>query len=104
MAPGGVLIAKSAWPTDVSLRLTVLEVILAALKLPVESRLTMAFPVAALVGATFQFKPRVPLEVTGEPLTVKSEEGALKAMLVTVPLPPPPTVLQDHVVPLETRA
>ena len=45
----------------------------------------MAFAVAALVGATVQLNPSVPLVVTGEPLTVKSELGALSPTLVTVP-------------------
>ena len=40
-----------------------------------------------LVGATLQFSPNVPAVVTGEPLTLKSEFGALKPTLVTVPLP-----------------
>src|SRR5208337_3115633 len=56
-----------------------------ALKLPLESRLTIALAVAALVGATFQFSPSVPLVVTGEPLTVKSDDGALSPTLFTVP-------------------
>jgi hypothetical protein len=47
---------------------------LKACKLPFVSRLTMALRVARLVGAIFQFRPSVPLEVTGEPVTVKSEE------------------------------
>src|SRR5580658_4055278 len=56
-----------------------------ALKLPLASRLTIAFAVAVLVGATAQFRPRVPLPVTGEPLTVKSDDGALSPTLFTVP-------------------
>ena len=43
--------------------------------------------VLALVGATLQFRFRVPLLVIGEPVTVKSEDGALKPTLVTVPAP-----------------
>src|SRR5580704_2758654 len=73
--------------------------ILLALKLPDESRLTMALAVAALVGGTFQFRPTVPPVVTGDPLTVKSEEGALKPTLVTVPLPP--AVWQVHADPFQ---
>ena len=61
--------------------------ILIALKLPVLSRFTMALAVFALVGATFQFRFNVPLLVTGEPLTVKSELGALRPTLLTVPAP-----------------
>src|ERR1700689_5192358 len=56
-------------------------------KLPVESRFTMAFTVVVLVGATFQFRLSVPLLVTGEPLTVKSDVGALNPTLVTEPPP-----------------
>src|ERR1700732_3217319 len=58
-----------------------------ALKLPVPSRLTMAFAVLRLVGATFQISASVPLFVTGEPPTLKSSEGALSPTLVTVPVP-----------------
>jgi hypothetical protein len=47
--------------------------------------LTIALAVAALVGATFHFRPRVPLLVTGDPLTVKSDAGADNPTLVTVP-------------------
>jgi hypothetical protein len=54
---------------------------------PVPSRFTMAFAVSALVGARIQFNASVPLEVIGEPFTVKSELGALRATLVTVPVP-----------------
>jgi hypothetical protein len=54
-------------------------------KLPEESRFTMAFAVAAFVGATVQFRAKVPLLVTGEPLTVKSDDGALNPTLVTEP-------------------
>src|SRR5262245_5568866 len=59
-----------------------------ALKFPLASRLTIALAVLLEVGATFQFKPRVPLEVTGDPLTVKSDDGAESPTLVTVPVPP----------------
>src|SRR5579863_1085513 len=65
----------------------VTDVMLPAANEPVPSRFTMAFAVSALVGATFQFSARVPLPVTGEPLTVKSETGALSPTLVTVPVP-----------------
>src|SRR5262249_44782477 len=56
-------------------------------KLPNESRFTIAFGVLALVGATVQFRPSVPLPITGEPLTVKSESGAVRPTLVRVPAP-----------------
>src|SRR5579864_6780427 len=48
-----------------------------ALNEPVPSRLTMVFAVSALVGATVQESPSVPLWVMGELLTVKSDAGAL---------------------------
>jgi hypothetical protein len=78
-----------------------LEEILVTLKLPVESRFTMALFVSLLVGATFQLRPSVPLVVTGEPVTVKSDEGALRPTLVTVPLPF--NVWQAHAEPFQTR-
>src|ERR1700732_1484721 len=56
-------------------------------QLPDASRLTMAFATSALVGATVQLSPSVPLPVSGEPLTVKSVEGAPRPTLVTVPVP-----------------
>src|ERR1700739_3195493 len=56
-----------------------------ALKPPVPLRLTMALAVSALVGAVFQFRASVPLAVTGEPVTVKSDEGALSPTLLTTP-------------------
>src|SRR5579862_5781930 len=52
---------------------------------PLASRLTMAFATSELVGGTSHCKFNVPLLVTGGP-TVKSEFGALKPTLVTVPL------------------
>src|ERR1700684_1364566 len=55
--------------------------------LPEPSRFTIAFAVAALVGATSQLKARVPDLVMGDPVTLKSVVGALRATLVTVPLP-----------------
>src|ERR1700680_650342 len=55
------------------------------LKFPVPSRFTIAFAVFALVGATFQFSPSVPVLVTGEPLTVKYDDGALRPTLATLP-------------------
>src|SRR5579864_6036821 len=58
-----------------------------ALNEPVLSRLTMAFAVLLLVGDTVQESPSVPLWVMGEPLTVKSDAGALSPTLVTVPTP-----------------
>ena len=62
-----------------------LAVIAPAVKLPLASRFTIALAVSAFVGATFQFSSSVPLVVTGEPHTVKSETGALSPTLVTVP-------------------
>jgi hypothetical protein len=47
----------------------------------------MAFAVSAFVGATVQFSASVPLLVTGDPLTVKSELGALSPTLLTVAAP-----------------
>ena len=57
------------------------------MKLPVPSRLTMAFAVGALVGADLPGQGNVPLVVTGEPETVKSEAGAVRATLLTEPVP-----------------
>jgi hypothetical protein len=45
-------------------------VMLAALKLPVASRFTIALAVWLLVGDTIQARLSVPVPVTGEPLTV----------------------------------
>ena len=42
----------------------------------------------ALEGGTFQFSVRVPLPVTGDPETLKSDAGAASPTLVTVPLAP----------------
>jgi hypothetical protein len=56
-------------------------------KLPEASRLTMAFATLALVGGAVQASFKVPLAVTGEPVTVKSVVGALRPTLVTVPAP-----------------
>jgi hypothetical protein len=81
MVPGAVPPATRLAPLSVPV-----AVMLFALKLPLASRFTMALAVEALVGATFQFSPRVPFVVTGEPVTVKSAGGALKPTLVTVPL------------------
>jgi hypothetical protein len=66
--------------------------IVPALKFPEASRFTIAFAVSALVGATFQAKFKVPLVVTGEPLTVKSDAGADSPTLFTVPAPVPGNV------------
>ena len=63
------------------------------LKLPNASRFTMALAVLALVRTTVQFRPSVPADVIGEPVTVKSELGAEKPTLVTVPPPAPGKVL-----------
>src|SRR5450755_1971680 len=40
------------------------------------------------LGGTFQFILSVPVVVTGDPATVKSAAGALKATLLTEPVPP----------------
>src|ERR1700691_1590535 len=88
--PPGALAMIAA--LSVAFTLRVIALMLVALKLPVESRLTMALAVSFGVGASFQFRARVPLPVTGEPLTVKSELGALRPTLVTVPLPAPGNV------------
>src|SRR5260370_28068021 len=69
-----------------------LAVIVPALKFPEASRFTMALTVLAFVGATFQAKLSVPLPVTGDPLTVKSVEGAVSPTLFTVPGPVPGNV------------
>ncbi len=58
-----------------------------AAKLPEPSRFTIAFAVSALVGVTFHAMLSVPLLVTGEPVTVKSVEGAASPTLFTVPAP-----------------
>src|SRR5580700_2631952 len=58
-----------------------------AWKLPLPSRLTIAFAVSPGDGATFQARFSVPLLVTGEPLTVRSDVGALNPTLVTLPVP-----------------
>src|SRR5712692_9562311 len=65
------------------------SVIVLAPKFPLASRLTMALAVLALAGAVFQLKVSVPVPVTGDPLTMKSETGAARPTLVTVPAPPP---------------
>src|SRR5258708_7019228 len=72
-------------PSVVSPSIPRLAVIAPAVKLPLASRFTIALAVSALVGATFQVSPRVPLVVTGDPLTVKSDDGALSPILFTVP-------------------
>jgi hypothetical protein len=82
------LVAVIAVPPEVG----EVEVIDPALKLPVESRLTMALAVSVLVGAVFHFRASAPVVVTGEPLTLKSEPGALRPTLVTDPLPAPGNV------------
>jgi len=58
-----------------------------AANLALASRFTMEFAMLALVGAMFQEKFSVPVLVTGEPLTLKSDAGAVNPTLVTVPLP-----------------
>src|SRR5258708_5325677 len=67
--------------------ITLLAVIEFVMKLPRLSRLTIAFTVFALVGATVHPRFSVPDVVIGELLTVKSEVGAAKPTLVTVPAP-----------------
>src|SRR5215831_18253705 len=69
----------------VPVELVAVALIAPALKLPLESRLTIALAVSALVGATVQFSARVPAPVTGEPLTVRSDDGADRPTLVAVP-------------------
>src|SRR5215467_11669552 len=64
-----------------------MAVIVPAPKPPLESRFTIAFAVLLLVGATSQLNESVPLPVTGDPLTEKSELGALRPTLVTLPVP-----------------
>jgi hypothetical protein len=65
----------------------VTDVMLPAANEPVPSRFTMALAVSLVSGGTFHANPKVPALVTGEPLTVKSELGALRPTLVTVPVP-----------------
>ncbi len=60
--------------------------------MPDASRFTIAFAVLRLVGATVQLSPSVPLPVTGDPLTVKSADGADSPTLFTVPGPVPGNV------------
>src|ERR1700723_1666580 len=56
-----------------------------AVKLPLASRLTIAFAIVLLLGATVQFSASVPIPDTGEPVTVKSELGAVSPIFVAVP-------------------
>src|SRR6266853_2016340 len=56
---------------------------------PEPSRFTIAFAIFDPVGATVQARFSVPAPVTGDPLTLKSDAGAARATLVTVPLPDP---------------
>ncbi len=83
-------------------------------KFPLASLLTMALAVSAFAGATLQFKVSVPVPVTGDPLTMKSETGAARPTLVTVPAPPPgkvcplaklmmPLLAMAKVLPVPTR-
>jgi hypothetical protein len=71
-----------------------------ALKLPVPSRFTIALAVLAVSGATSQARPSVPLVVIGDPVTMKSVEGAVKPTLVTLPKPP---VAHTHTVPFHCK-
>ena len=71
---------------------SVAAVTVPALKLPEASRFTIAFAVFALVGATAQAMFSVPVVVTGDPLTVKSDAGAVSPTLFTVPGPVPGNV------------
>jgi len=71
-----------------------------ALKFPALSLFTIAFGVFTFVGATVQLRPRVPVEVTGEPLMAKSDEGALNPTLVTVPVPGKDCPLANAIRPL----
>jgi hypothetical protein len=68
---------------------TTAALIMPAVMFPLPSLFTIAFGMLALVGATVQFSPSVPLVVTGEPVTVKSVAGALSPTLVTLPVPLP---------------
>src|SRR5690242_8669911 len=56
-----------------------------ALKLPLESRLTIALATSPLLGMTFQLNVSVPAPVIGDPLTVKSDGGAARPTLEVVP-------------------
>lgn len=67
--------------TDVTPSIPRFAVVAPATKLPVASRLTMVLAVSAFVGATVQFRPRVPAPVTGEPVTLNSDEGALNGAI-----------------------
>src|SRR5580704_14186646 len=79
---GAAVVPTMAKPAGLeAVRLTV--VMLPALNEP-PPRFTIAFAVFALVGATAQFSASVPLVAIGEPLTVKSEPGALSPTLLTV--------------------
>jgi hypothetical protein len=78
--------ARAPYGLVVSVRNVAVPVMPFTLMLPTASRLTMAFAVLALLGATVQFNPSVPVVVTGEPLTVKSDAGAVSPTLLTVPV------------------
>src|SRR3984957_9559837 len=66
-------------------KLSVVAFTVPAVKLPEPSRLTMASTGSAAVGATFHLKASVPVDVTGDPVTVKSEDVAVNAPLFTEP-------------------
>src|SRR5579862_1110147 len=85
--PPAALVRKSPAMLPDELTPTALAEMVVALKLPEASRLTMALAMSALVGATFQARPSVPELVMGEPETVKSEAGAVRATLLTEPVP-----------------
>src|ERR1700680_2678606 len=78
MAPlGAPVVPRIANPAGLeAVRVTV--EMFPAPNLPAASRFTIALAVSVLVGATLQFRPSVPLFVIGEPVTVKSVEGALR--------------------------
>src|SRR5450432_1454746 len=59
------------------------------------SRLTMAFGVGCSVGGISHCRFSVPVLITGEALTLKSEAGALSPTLLTVPLVVPGKVWPD---------
>jgi hypothetical protein len=80
-ATPALVLAEIAVPVE----LVAVALIAPALKLPLESRLTIALAVSALEGETVQFSASVPAPVTGEPLTVKSDDGADRPTLVAVP-------------------
>src|SRR5450755_4101581 len=72
-------------PVFMESALTALAVIWVAAKFPEASRFTIALGTLASVGGTSHCRFNVPAVFTGEPLTLKSEFGALSPTFVTVP-------------------